>query len=516
MRNALSLMLTLGLLLAPNALATNDVAITSFTANKTSVLASEELTLTIQIRNNGPDAAANVNFNFNNSYDLPIYPLSSTATAGWACSSFFLNCYTESMPAGAEATLTYRVVAPPNYSEQPLTITMFGGALQDSNRENNRADLTIAVQNGTRSADLAIAISAPPNPIAVGSQVTITYDVRNNGPSDLNDVRVGLHVPLFGTPITFEGAGWTCTTDVINAACQRASLALNANAPLTARFTATATALPIHSQASVFAAQAHYDLNRANDRAFHTLSIGNAADWSRILIPFTTPEIPGANGSIWRTEITGVVEGTSVPDMVPSGCGPLEDPCGWPPLHREFDAFGEDLALEDAPPHFLYYRNTGSDRVRLVTRVFDATKNETTAGAFVPMARDEDFSAAGFTLLAVPNAPQFRSMLRIYEANGTGGDVEVALYRLYENEPFASHAVRLDSVENQFPATTALLPFYPAIAQLDLGALIPPGESRLRVSVRPLPTELPAPAMQLWGFVSITNNETSHVTVVTP
>jgi hypothetical protein len=517
MRQALLLMLTFGLLLAPSALATSEVAITSFTSDKTTVQAGEELTLTIRVKNDGPDAASNVNFNFSNSYALPLYPLSSTVAPGWQCSTFFMTCYTLSMPANTNATLTYRVVAPATYREEPLTISMFGGASEDSNLENNEASLTIAlVQSATRLADLSITISAPPNPIAIGAQVMMAYDVRNNGPDDLSDVYAGLHLPLFGPPITVEGAGWTCTSvDGFNATCHRASLAANANAPLSARFTAPAATLPINTQASVFSAQAHVDGNPSNDRAFRALSIGNAADWSRILIPFTTPEVPGANGSLWKTEISGIIEAAAHPETVPSGCGGLEDPCALPPLNRAFDAFSEDLIVKQGRPHFLYYKSSGA-KVSLIARVYDASKSDSTAGAFVPLAHGEDFSADGFTLVAIPAASQFRSVLRIYDANGTGGQVEISLYRTYENEPFATRTVTLDAVNPPSPVTTALLPFYPAIAQLDLGALIPKGTTRVRVSVRPLATELPALAMQLWGFVSITNNETSHVTVVTP
>ena len=79
-------------------------------------------------------------------------------------------------------------------------------------------------------------------------------------------------------------------------------------------------------------------------------------------------------------------------------------------------------------------------------------------------------------------APEFRSTLRLYDATGTNGrDVELALYGDAESEPFLRTTETLRTIDGPGTATTALLPYYPASAQLDLSALIPAGYTRLRV-----------------------------------
>ena len=66
--------------------------------------------------------------------------------------------------------------------------------------------------------------------------------------------------------------------------------------------------------------------------------------------------------------------------------------------------------------------------------------------------------------------------------------------------------------------TTALLPRFPSFTQINLSSLIPAGVSRVRVVIHPVVPLVPPPVppSKFWGFASITNNETSHVTVVTP
>ncbi len=505
----LLLLLLCSLTLTVNVLGNADLAVTSFTTNKATVQSGEDVTLTIRLKNLGADAAIDTNLNLLNTYGAPLYVVSSSAPGGWTCSPASANCWAASFPAGAEAELTLKVLAPPTVRPSAFGIEVHVSSGNESEISNNRLALTIALQASTRVADLSLSLSAPPNPIAEQAPVTLAYDVRNEGPQDLSDVRVAVYVSSTSLPLTSAGAGWTCAQDSIFLMCRRDSLAAGANATLEVRLT-TSGASEIETQASVFAVQPHLDPNPSNEQVWRTLSVGDAANWRRILLPLTATDLAGANGSLWKSELSAVIESPGI-TMVPDGCGSLEDPCAPPPVNRLFD-LRKEFHPDEFGSQFLYVAREDAAKLKVATRVYDASKSGETAGAFIPSARDEDFSAEGFSLIAIPAGPEFRSTLRIYEYNATdSGTVDIALFGDDADQPFYQGTLQVASWPLE-TATTALLPSHPATVQVDLSSLIPAGQySRVRVLAWPQDD-----GMKLWGFVSITNNATSHVTVVTP
>lgn len=510
MRNLLPV-LCLALLPSTAAFATGDLAVTSLTADRTTVQTGEAVRFTVQVRNNGPDSATDINLDLRNNYAEPMYPVSATPPAGWQCSAMFSSCWTGSMPAGTEVSIESVLLIPaikrPSPPEFRVTAHVTSGS--GGNPDDNRKELTLTLQPSSHVADLSISISAPPNPFPEDAPLTLAYDVRNNGPQDLSNVRVAFYAPV---DAVVSGPGWSCENAGTGISiCARPGLAANANAPLTARIGPLAP-VEFEARAEVYAAQTHFDENLSNNRAWRTVFVGDAANWGRILVPLGTRETPGAGSSLWITEIMAVIDAESHPPMAPDGCGGLEDPCARPPLNRAFDAFDEDLVVPVWGPQFLYVAKEHLENVRVSTRVYDASKSEATAGAFVPMPRDDDFSERGFSIVGVPVAAQFRSMLRIYDASGTeDGKVDFALFADEASQPFHVASTLLGNEEPQAKVTTALLPRFPSYAQIDLSPLIPPGTSHIRVLVQARES-----GMKLWGFVSITNNETSHVTVAVP
>lgn len=503
------LLLLCSLALSVHALGNADVALTSFTANKTTVQSGEDVTLTIRLKNLGADAAIDTNLNLLNTYGEPLHVLSSSASAGWVCSSVYPNCWATSFAAGAETEVTLTVLTPPTVRPSTFSIEAFTSSGNESEISNNRLALTIALQASTRVADLSLSLSAPPNPVAEQAPVTLAYDVRNGGPQDLNDVRVAVYVSSTQLPLTFAGNGWTCAQDTTVSTCRRASLAAGTNAPLEVRLT-TSAASELVTHAGVFAVQPHLDPNLSNEQVWRTFSVGDAANWRRILLPLTATDVAGANGSLWKSELSAVIESPGI-TTVPDGCGGLEDPCARPPVNKLFDIRNEFYA-DEFGSQFLYVAREDAAKLKVATRVYDASKSGETAGAFIPSARDDDFSAEGFSLIAIPVGTEFRSTLRIYEYNATdGGVVDIALFGDDADQPFYRGSLQLASWPLE-TLTTALLPSHPAMVQVDLSSLIPAGRySRVRVQARPQED-----GMKLWGFVSITNNTTSHVTVVTP
>jgi len=88
------------------------------------------------------------------------------------------------------------------------------------------------------SADVALTMSATPNPVPAGGTLTFTLNAINNGPSDAQNVTVSNS--LFGvTAATASGNGWSCNVNGLSVVCTRPTLAAGAAATITIAATAT-------------------------------------------------------------------------------------------------------------------------------------------------------------------------------------------------------------------------------------------------------------------------------------
>ncbi|HJQ36492.1 MAG TPA: hypothetical protein VKB93_05090 [Thermoanaerobaculia bacterium] len=511
MRRLLLVLLLCFSSLSLHALGNGDFAISSLSLDRVEAQTGEPITLTIGVRANGPVASTDININLFNSWGEPLSVLGAIFPDGWQCNQVFPNCFAPTMTAGIEMQIFLQLTTPPVARQDPFTITVQASSGNDGVSDNNRRTVPLKLTPSTRVADLQLDVTAPPNPSPEGSPLTYVFTAKNSGPQELIDVRIGLQVngQNLGA-FTTAGAGWHCNT--LLALCARPSLGAGESAPLELKFTAPSFPGEVSVQARLYTTEAHVDPNPSNEEKFLTTFIGDASNWSRVLVPLTETDIPGANGSLWKTELTGLIDSTSVVTIAPEGCGALEDPCQVPPAGTTFDLRRESIIRTDFPAQFIYVRKPEGKKLIVSTRVYDASKSSETAGAFVPTARDEDFSAEGFNVIGVPVAPQFRSTLRVYDATASvDGRVQFALFGDEESVPFHMGVAQLVSDPNRITFTTALLPAHPSIAQLDLSPLIPSRYSRVRVRVAGEDATL-----RLWGFVSVTNNQTSHVTVITP
>src|ERR1044071_7453839 len=489
-----------------------DFAISSLAVDQAEAQTGAPITLRIGVKAIGPSDSIDINLQFFNSWAEPLNPLSATVPQGWQCSPVFANCWATTMAAGTEAQIVLQLTTPPVARQNAFTITAHASSGNEIPIENNSRTIPLTLRTSTRIADLQVSLTAPRSPSPKGSPLTYLFTAKNAGPQDLNDVRMGVNVNPNVGALTFTGEGWTCNVAALDAVCSRPSMAAGAIAPLELKLTAPSVAGEVHVQARVFAVQAHVDPDPSNEREQPVTSIGDASNWSRILIPITETDIPGALGSLWKTELTGLIESTTPIVTEPTGCGGLEDPCQLPPRGKPFDLRRETLVWSGFPAQFIYVRKADAKKLVVSTRAYDASKNTETAGAFIPTARDDDFSPEGFSLIGVPVAPQFRTTLRVYDATANpDGRIQFALFGDNESLPFYMDAMRLQSDPDETTLTTALLPMHPSLAQIDLSAVIPAKYSRVRVQVVSDNSNV-----SLWGFISITNNETSHVTVITP
>jgi len=487
--------------------ATADLSVPEVTPSKTAVLYDETFSFTARVLNSGPDAAEHVRVTLGGNGTT--FLMGVTAPAGWTCEppprfATALACTAASLAANAEARFTLTLTAP-----QPTASTYRVGASitsdsTDPRRTNNAYEQELALVAPPRTASLQVTAIPANNLVVPGGLIRLRYDVRNAGPDDARDVMVLLTSEI---PFTAVGAGWSCT----GAVCTRAELRAGTTESIEVRATPLSEDT-VDFTATVRAEQL-FDSNRFDNQAHAIISVGSAASWERLLIPVSIETLPGAGGARWTTDLSALILADAQLDFAPHPCEFAAIACviDPPPLRRQIP--GAFLFSASSPNgQFFYIRPQDAGKWRFNARIRDAARVQQTAGAEMPIVRATEFRADTIALLNVPVAPQYRHTLRIYDDLGrdrTG--VSIRIYSGDETEPRLIAGTELVRAHNQ-TTTTALLSTHPAYAQLELGQLLPlAGLESLRVEIEPRD-----PGVRLWAFISIVNNETHHVTVVTP
>jgi hypothetical protein len=135
-----------------------------------------------------------------------------------------------------------------------------------------------------------------------------------------------------------------------------------------------------------------------------------------------------------------------------------------------------------------------TDRVAANSRIRDLSRTAITAGTEIPIAGENDFSD-GLRLLNIPTGSNMRALLRVW----TKGDLSPVFVNIDQIPTFIALIVPVQPAQNGLGYSTFdLTPF--------LGS--PNDHLDLRVSV--------TAATRIWGMVSITNNDTQQVTIVSP
>jgi len=234
-----------------------DLALTNTTPS-TSGPAGSFLTYTLGVTNNGPAAAPNVVL----TDTLPSTLLfqSITEPPGFDCStppvgsSGTITCTAPTLANGGTATFTLVVQVAPGASGSIVNAASVTSGATDPNSGNgNTGTSAPGVLGGPASADVSIMKTTATTTATLGSQVTYTITVRNNGPSPATGVVVSDTLPpqlAFFSATPTQG---TCnaTSPVV---CNIGSLANGATATITLVATVVASGSILNS-ASVAAAE---------------------------------------------------------------------------------------------------------------------------------------------------------------------------------------------------------------------------------------------------------------------
>lgn len=82
-----------------------------------------------------------------------------------------------------------------------------------------------------QNADLAVSISASPNPVETGAALTYTVGVQNLGPLAASNLTLTVNLPSGVTFVNAGGTGWACSHSGGVVTCNRFSLAASSSAP---------------------------------------------------------------------------------------------------------------------------------------------------------------------------------------------------------------------------------------------------------------------------------------------
>jgi hypothetical protein len=163
------------------------------------------------------------------------------------------------------------------------------------------------------------------------------------------------------------------------------------------------------------------------------------------------------------------------------------------------------IVPESAPAALIQVPSDSVDSLEFALRVRDVSRQSDSWGTEVPMVREDRAFRRPFDLLNVPLQARFRQMLRIYDfEDRTGGTVRVQYYDMTTGQLLKESVVTL-------LAPTGI--FTPAYLQSDVFSQLGdrPGVDRIRVRISPT-----SDAQRLWAMVSVTNNVTQEVTMITP
>jgi hypothetical protein len=239
---------------------------------------------------------------------------------------------------------------------------------------------------------------------------------------------------------------------------------------------------------------------------------------TKVLLPLAPRGVfPGALGSMWTT-ILSVTNTSDRPVVIAPWLGLCPITCDETPPTAPGSTFSPILTIksEDTEGYFMHVEREFAHDVAFSLRAQDLSRQSLTWGTEIPVVREADFRTTRISLINVPLDDRFRQTLRIYDIGlAEPGSVEVRYFAIDPSQVSPNVADRLVLAQT-VPFRYVNQPefaFHPGYIQID-GLRAHPeldGVEFLRIDIVSV-TE----GLEFWAFVSVTNNETQHITVVTP
>lgn len=247
-------------------------------------------------------------------------------------------------------------------------------------------------------------------------------------------------------------------------------------------------------------------------------------NFERVLLPAHNCYLQGAHGSEWCADLQVFNSGDGSATIYPV----YPDPRGTsiaalllPPgrvaglglLRSIASSFTETAPLS---ARLLYIDPEHADDVQINVRLYDESRTSMTWGTDVPVVRERDLFDRTIQVFPVPMAARFRTALRVYDPHRTpDATVAVRFYSVASGQLLGSRVLTLQVLTRELNLGVIDVS-YPGLAELGNLSDLPELSSlnvgdAVRVEVEAL-----TPGLKLWAMVSVTNDETQHVTLLTP
>ena len=311
------------------------------TASPNPVITGDNLTYTLSVNNNGPNAADNVLV----SDPLPggTTFVSCTASQG-SCSlsgsSVVANLGTILSPGFASVTITVNVTAPGNSTITNTAVV--SSSTPDTNTANNTASVTTTVNPSLVSrtptfpagptptptpvpADLALAKSASPEPVVSGSTLTYRLFVSNNGPGTSNGVVLTDPLPVGTTFLSCTVSQGNCLGPAVgsngNVIANLGSIPTPGFSLVTIVVTVTAPGGTSLINTAVVSASTP-DPATGNNTASVTTSVSPAPGGADLSVVKTAPStVPGNTNMTYSISVNNGAYAASRPERFQSSSG---------------------------------------------------------------------------------------------------------------------------------------------------------------------------------------------------
>lgn len=207
-----------------------DLSITK-TAGADPITAGTNLTYTITVTNEGPDAATNAAWSdtlpVGTNFESLVFPGDWTCTTPPVGSGGTVNCIVASLPVGNYA-FNLTVSIDPTVAAGTTLANTVAVTTNTSDGDTDDASAT-ATTTVAASADLTVTKVDTPDPVTDGSALTYTISVINAGPSNAAAVTLTDPLPAGTTFVSLSvPGGWSCTTPSVGSggtvSCTVASL----------------------------------------------------------------------------------------------------------------------------------------------------------------------------------------------------------------------------------------------------------------------------------------------------
>ncbi|MEO8034931.1 MAG: hypothetical protein ABI837_10920 [Acidobacteriota bacterium] len=247
--------------------------------------------------------------------------------------------------------------------------------------------------------------------------------------------------------------------------------------------------------------------------ALHAQAVDGSGE-TTILIPISMLDpVPGAHGTLWKSELW--VHNGLADSLTLKPCGFISPLCSLP-LHlpgTTEQAFPSETLSQRGSLLITNIPAALAADVVLSSRLFELSRNAQPAGIALPVVREDHFFTKPSRFIAISSHPSLRAAIRIYDPSVLGvNDPRMREGRSLRLEVFAPDGRSLGASNAALEYRDVQTEASGFATIYDLAAMFPQvrGVARYDVRVTPL-----TPGMVYWAFVSVTDNDTQQVMLIT-